>query len=133
MGYVPRPTWAPSQRPYAVRPDTQTWDRARGWVTVQALWAGRKRGRITVTIGHLKLWSQFETFTTLEEALARADTRYGGDWLAAWDGSTLLAEPSHPLTPAEHAALAAVLADYLRGLPSVPDGWLGWFYRETSS
>ena len=21
MGYMPRPTWAPSQRPYAVRPD----------------------------------------------------------------------------------------------------------------
>lgn len=121
----------PSRRPYALlggsfRPDGSSF-------VVDAIWGGRKRGRTTVTVGTLRLWTPRRPGpTTFEELLAVADMRYGGAWHRQWDGSRLLVEPTHPLTPAGYVEVADKLDNILHGLPHVPDGWDGWYYRAGS-
>ncbi|MGL5816618.1 MAG: hypothetical protein ACRCYR_03575, partial [Phycicoccus sp.] len=93
MALVKQPRWAPSQRPYAILRGS-AWPTGGSWI-VRALWAGRKRGVTTVTVGTLNLWNHQtrDTPDTLDAALAAADMRYGGEWHHQWDGETLLVEP----------------------------------------
>lgn len=117
--------FAPSRRPYAFvdRPGT---------ATLEAIWFGRKRGQLVVTIGHYGLWAPqgVDLQLPIDERLALADTRYGGSWHHRWDGERLLSEPSHLLDPASTADLAARLDTVLRNAPAVPAGMHGWFYPE---
>lgn len=127
MPYIKRDIWAPSQRPYAI--DRASAKKNGHRLTVRALWAGRKRQQTTITLGELSLWAPGRVFATVDAALADADTRYGGDWHALWDGTNILIEPRHPLGPDAAVVLAATLDGVLKAVPEVPDGWDGWYYR----
>lgn len=132
MPLVQQNRWAPSQRPYAIDRNTARIDRG-GW-TVNALWVGRKRGATTITTGTLHLFTAALTTpnpaATLDDALATADMRYGGDWAHQWDGQRLLVNPNDHLTPAQVAEFYDWLDARLAALPAVPVGYEGWYYRQ---
>lgn len=125
--------WAPSQRPYALlRASYKVRDRGVGG-QVDAIWPGRKRGLLTVTLGTLTLWSpRHREAVGFDEAVATADLRYGGDWAHQWDGETLLHEPAYRLPPNEVPDMAAMLDEILVGFPALPGmGYEGWYYRRS--
>lgn len=127
MSYTQKSTFAPSQNPYAV--DPESWDRQTGHI--DAIWAGRKNGVTTITAGTLKIWAPRTDINALAlpEALAQADTRYGGDWELKWDGEELLVNPVVVVKPQEYLQWSYDLDSFLERFPAIPDGYSGWWYR----
>lgn len=114
--------FAPSQTPYAIDPDSGTED--GGKVTFEAVWAGRKHGETTVSVG--TLWD-YDVPSDVEGFLAGIDMRYGGRPRARWDGHSLWTDAD--VDEAERAVLLRRCQELLDALPEVPEGHLGWFYR----
>lgn len=123
--------FTPSKRPYAFT-DVPGSDR------MEAVWFGRKNGRLIVTTGDYHVWAQhfeggrivgLDLSLPLDERLAHADTRYGGNWHHQWNGERLLSEPRHLLDPAGSSEMAHRLEKILKAAPEVPAGMEGWFYR----
>lgn len=101
-----------SRRPYAV--DLESLRVAPGHpvsvrVDIDAVWFRRRRGVLVAVIG--TLWdyqSKHGVPADVHEALARhTDGRYGGSWIARWDGESYVSE--HPQSPEAMAAHLAVL------------------------
>lgn len=98
------------------------------------MWAGRKNGLLTATIGTYRIFdmkARLGVSAKLDKLMEVADTRYGGDWHAKYvEGSqSLVINPKHPLTLAEHTELWETLAQAVSAYPEVPAGYTGWYYR----
>lgn len=106
--------FAPSQRPYALHRETFRVDQ-HGCARVEAVWAGRKNGVTTTTVG--SLWDYGPK--TLVEFVDTIDMRYGGTWIAQWDGSALLT--ANPMIhTVQLQTIAALSQDLARFFPHRP-------------
>tara|TARA_R110001606_G_scaffold297277_1_gene445035 strand:- start:9333 stop:9728 length:396 start_codon:yes stop_codon:yes gene_type:complete len=128
MSLIKRDKFTPSLKPYAFKPDSREF--GYGGRTLEALWAGRKRGGTIVTLGTYHMTAMDRIERSYEDWLAVADTRYGGLWQHIWDGEKLLSNPDNTPSLAEADALSERLDAVLQGFPRVPDGWDGWYFRE---
>lgn len=114
--------FAPSKRPYALKRESFRVN-IHGCAKVEAVWAGRKSGCTTASVG--ELWDYGPK--TFDEFVATIDMRYGGTSFAKWDGDTLIT-PSG-VTQKLHSRYVEMLDAALNGFPAVPDGYEGWYYR----
>lgn len=124
--------FAPSQNPYWFARGTLDGER------IDAVWAGRKDGRTTLTLGTYHLWPAranwrdgFDRLDVLDR-IALTDTRYGGNWNYRFDGVRHLTEPMAAGTDRDHEQqVRDWLERMLAGLPDslAADGWVGPFYR----
>lgn len=131
-GFVLTPRFAPSRTPYAVDPATfrigeETYGPSGARrIEVDAVWAGRKHGNTTVSVGHL--WDT-STATSLNDFLDQWDGRYGGRPRARWDGHTLWTEAD--FSEDERARVISRCRDLLAAFPAIPTGHIGWLVRRT--
>jgi hypothetical protein len=114
-----------SHRPYAV--DLSSWTRSdRSRQAINAIWFRRKKGDLIATFG--ELWD-YSAANDVQECLRlHDDGRYGGDWIASWDGVHLWSQ--HTLPKAELDRYAELLDAALVGFvvsKAVPDGFDGWW------
>lgn len=123
-GLERRDKFSPSQTPYAFqrnlyeihKPHERT-----AWA--YAIWAGRKNGLTTVSIG----WLHGRAAPTVDEFIDTVDMRYGGSYEGKWDGASLITERAIPEN--RRQALVRVLTPILDGFPALPDRFDGWYYR----
>lgn len=96
-------------------------------VAFDAVWFRRRRGVTVACIGHL--WDRISPAAdlTADTALrAMEDGRYGGAWVARWDGENYASEvPQSPEAMERHLA---ILRPMLECYPAVPRGYDGWYY-----
>jgi len=124
------PRLAPSRPMYAFRPET--WRPGPGYgFQVEAVWFKRKSGVLTAFIGSYHPMVLRRDQQPTDDAYgtwiaAADDNRYGGSWLASWNGTGLLSY-DQPVTPAETAERIAFLDAMLRGYPDPPAGYDGWW------
>lgn len=118
--------FAPSRNPYWFDLDSVDDEN-----TVGAVWVGRKNRRTTITLGTYHLFPARldwrEGFNALEplDKIARADTRYGGNWKYRFDGVRHLTEPT---ADQDHEqAIRDRLEHWHAGLPASLDDWSGPF------
>lgn len=123
-----------SHRPYAV--DLSSWRRGE-WKTsmdgrqyarhtIASIWFRRKRG---VTVAHLGTISTNSGTDSAEDFLRlHNDSRYGGNWIAAWDGERCWTETPAAKTDLDRYAevLGAALTGF-RNDKAVPQGHCGWW------
>jgi hypothetical protein len=131
-----------SHRPYAV--DLSSWKRGElnprhtgegdpylhQHQTIDAIWFRRKKG---VTVAHLgMLWDFSEADNAADFLRLHNDGRYGGNWIAAWDGERCWTQNPAPKTDLDRyaetldAALTGLLND--KATPEgYDDGW--WTFR----
>ncbi|NIL77645.1 hypothetical protein [Rhodococcus sp. B10] len=125
MSLTKRDKFTPSRTPYAFAPATFDGER------VDALWASRKHGETVVTLGSYRLFSFTDRDASdFDSLLSVADTRYGGNWMFRWDGTTLLHNPEFKSAFGGWQSVTEKLDAVLRGFPEVPVDWDGWYYRE---
>jgi hypothetical protein len=96
------------------------------WGVVAAVWF-RRKNRVTAACGgFLKAPAHRVTAPVdAQDFLARyTDSRYGGDCLARWDGSTLWCLEDED-TRAEYKRL---LVPMLEAYPAPPPGWDAWWW-----
>mgnify|MGYP001167510147 CR=1 FL=1 len=136
VGYTKVAKMTPSLKPYALDLTSANRDENVTFFTafqVRALWIGRKNGKTTVTEGVLYVHPRNYSITgNVETILSMADTSSGGAWEYVWNGSTLQVNPNNPLSPAEAIEKAAFLDEVLKNLPAVPEGFDGWYYRNST-
>lgn len=124
-----------SKRPYAV--DLQDFRlRASGGamtyaVHVGAVWFRRRKGVTVAVIGNLWDFQSTPAPVDVHEALRRhTDGRYGGSWIARWDGDSYVSEEPQP--PEEMERHLAILRPMLENYPAVPPGYCGWYRFENA-
>lgn len=129
--------WAISKRPYAILPSSFTetpyshsdrWPGLNGKsrYSIQAMSAGRKNSRDTISIGHLEGISI--SGCTLDQFIENIDMRYGLGTQYKWDGKNLWHETDVDFAKVIEAQKQ--LEEIYNNLPSVPNGWDGWYYNE---
>lgn len=98
-------------------------------VGLDAVWFRRKNGVVVATLG--QLWDSQSPAPADAAAALRYhdDGRYGGDWIARWDGSRYIGARGYP--PDTMAAHLAILRPALERYPAVPAGHDGWWRFET--
>jgi hypothetical protein len=127
-----------SHRPYAV--DLSSWRRGEWQMAhdghryadqeMTAIWFRRKQG---VTVAHLgTLWDHSDADNAADMLRLHDDGRYGGNWIAAWDGERCWTQNPAPKTDLDRhaevldAALVRLLCD--KTTPEgYDDGW--WTFR----
>lgn len=124
------PKLVPSRPMYAFNP--ATWRKASyGGFEVDAVWFKRKRGVIVATMGTYHPFvcghgaEEPDSGEYLPWIEAANDNRYGGSWLAKWDGTGLLCYDP-PVSPDVAAERIKFLTAVLAGFPDPPadlDGW----------
>lgn len=129
-----------SKKPYAVDPTslrvtTNEPDRPEHHRThrvhIDAVWFRRRRGVTVATIGTLWDFQRDPAPADVHEALRRHDDgRYGGSWIARWDGESYVSEVPQPLDVM--TAHLELLRPMLENYPDVPPGHDGWYRFETS-
>jgi hypothetical protein len=122
---------APSRPMYAFNPATWAKDTWGNGFNVAAVWFKRKSGVLTAFMGDYRpmvirrdrqpAGDTYEVWIT-----AADDNRYGGSWLASWNGTGLLSY-DQPVTPDETAKRVKFLDAMLRGYPAPPAGFDGWW------
>jgi hypothetical protein len=122
-GLVKLGKFAPSKTPYALHPRAWYVDN-HGFIRVQAIWAGRKNGRTTASIGELSDLGS----TTFEEFVENVDMRYGGEYEGRWDGERLITP--QPVTPTRYKSLTSILIEVLGTFPKPAFNYEGWYYRK---
>lgn len=133
---------APSANPYAFRFDEIEFEdlqrRDGSWIRphrglVPALWLGRKNGETTVSIGTFSVYAEgreeLSRDDSIDELLAKADTRYGGSWHQKLVGDTLWMNPNHMLAVKDQIEITAHLRAVLADPENLPSGWTGWFRK----
>lgn len=134
---------APSTSPYAFRitglrftdlkRNDGTWVRPFSAI-LPAMWLGRKDGETTITLGTYTVFAdgvaKLSREDSLEDLLAKADTRYGGTWHQKLDGESLLMEPAHRLSVGDQTKTISFLQGVLDDPETLPSGWLGWFKKD---
>lgn len=121
---------APSRRPYAIDRDSfrKVEDQAYPRFEIDAIWLGRKNGATTISMGTLGLWWHNRPANpSLDECIAKCDSRYGGDPFAVWNGTHLWVDPRRPMTLRDQGSWAQLLDEILSQVPVVPTGWDGWY------
>lgn len=118
-----------SKRPYAVDLDSlriaKPWE-PNCWVLIDAVWFRRRRGVTVAVIGTLADFQATPAPLSTVEALERyTDGRYGGSWIARWDGESYVSE--HPVSPEDMARHMELLRPMLENYPAVPPGYDGWW------
>ena len=124
------PRLVPSRPMYAFNP--AAWrERYPGSFEVDAVWFKLKNGILSAVCGTyhpMVLRSDRQpTDGTYETWIATADdNRYGGSWVAKWDGTGLLvyATPVLPEVMEEHISF---LDPMLKNFPDVPPSYDGWW------
>jgi hypothetical protein len=122
---------APSRPMYAFDPATWAKDTWGNGFHVDAVWFKRKSGLLTAFMGSYHPMvchrDQSPAEPTYEAWIAAADdNRYGGAWLASWNGQGLLSY-DQPISPEETAKRVQFLDAMLRGFPEPPAGYDGWW------
>lgn len=100
-------------------------------IRIGAVWFRRREGRTVAVLGRLWDICRDPAPGDVHEALRRhRDGRYGGSWIARWDGEDYVSE--HPQPPEAMAEHLALLRPMLEGYPAVPAGHDGWWRFETT-
>jgi len=100
-------------------------------LTVPAVWFRRRRGVTVACIGNLWDYVRDPKPVTTLDALARmTDGRYGGAWIARWDGESYVSE--HPQPPEAMQRHMSILRPMLDNFPAISAGYDGWWRYETA-
>lgn len=130
-----------SRRPYAVdlgslrvkttEPEREGQNRIHH-VVLDATWFRRRGGATMACLGTLWDIVRDPAPQDVHEALTRHDDgRYGGSWVARWDGESYVSE--HPQSPEAMAEHMAVLRPMLDDYPAIPAGYDGWYRFESAA
>lgn len=122
------PKLAPSRPMYAFKPET--WRSASSGFEVDAVWFKRTKGVLAAVMGTYHPMVECvprPTCGTYEAWIAAADdNRYGGGWIAKWNGTGLVCF-KQPVAPELAAERIEFLDAVLKGFPNVPAGHDGWW------
>lgn len=124
-----------SKSPYAIKLDSlvisSSGDPAQAQVVshrieIDAVWFRRRSGITRAVIGTLWDYQTGTRPTGVYDALGRhVDGRYGGAWIARWDGTAYVSE--NPQPPELVETHMAILRPMLDNYPAVPEGYQGWW------
>ena len=121
---------AVSRPMYAFDPTTWRASGSHGF-EVDAVWFKRKNGILAATQGvyHpmvLRRDAQPADDTYATWIAAADDNRYGGKWIAQWDGTGLRVYAT-PVSPETADGYIRFLSSVLEGHPAPPAGYDGWY------
>ena len=105
-------------------PNGTVWTGSRPRVAINAMWFRRKHGITTAHVGVLWDYQRPAPVDAAEFLERHDDGRYGGDYLARWDGKWFWAAGQDP---EENARYLKLLKPVLAEFPKIPAGHDGWW------